>query len=147
MNKSPELKTATQRALSLFDSANIGADPFEKSIGIAQGTIKNLKNEKNLISADCIIKFSKYFNVSADYLLCLADEPKPLESRKIAERQTTALSAELAELLQDKDFIDTAKLYKEMPKTDKREICAYVFGLAQGILGIARVNQILGRYL
>lgn len=45
MNKSPELKTATQRALSLFDNAHIGADPFEKAIGIAQGTIKNLKAE------------------------------------------------------------------------------------------------------
>ncbi len=144
---SPELIKATERFNQLFDEKKLKVDPFEKSIGVSQGTIKNVRIGRNLLSADCLIKIAKYWNVSADYLLCLTDEPKPLESREIAERQTTALSTELAELSQDEGFVDTAKLYKEMPKPDRRAICAYVIGLAQGILGIARVNQILGRYL
>lgn len=119
MNKSPELRIATQRALSLFDNTGIGADPFEKAIGIAQGTIKNLKNGKNLISADCIIKFAHYFNVSADYLLCLTDEPTPLKQPNIAKQTTTALSTELAELSQDKTFIDTAKLYQRLTDMER----------------------------
>lgn len=110
------------------------------------------KNKKGEIievapSADSIAKIAQFLNVSADYLLCLTDEPKPLENRELAERPTTALSTELAELSRDKEFLDSAKLYQAMQQPDKRAICAYVIGLAQGVLGAAKVNQILGRQL
>lgn len=143
MSKSPELKSATQRALCFFDNANIGADPFEKALDIAQGTIKNLKNGKNLISADCIIKFSRYFNISADYLLCLTDEPKPLETIDIVERPIFALSTELENLSKDKDFVNSAKLYNAVSSEYKKQICAYILGVAT-TLGL-NITQILGK--
>lgn len=144
MNKSTELITATQRALELFDNAHIGANPFEKAIGVAQGTIKNLKNGKNLISADCIIKFARYFNVSADYLLCLTDEPKQLENRESAQT-TNTLPTELElspDLFKDSNFIETAKLYNGVSV----ELRSVVFGIVLGAMQALKVDtkKILG---
>lgn len=137
--------TTLDRIKVLCKENGINITTLENKCGFSQNSI--VKWAKTSPSVDKIISVARYFNVSADYLLCLTDELKPLENREIAERQTTALSTEFAELSQDKDFVDTAKLYKEMPKPDRRAICAYVIGLAQGVLGMARVNQILGRYL
>lgn len=145
MNKSTELTTATQRALDLFDNANIAANLFEKTIGLAQGTIKNLKNGKNLISADCIIKFSRYFNVSADYLLCLANEPKPLENHEVGEisDNTPAIFGEMSDLLSEQRFVNSAKMYRALPNEYRQEVYAYIRGLIMG-LGLP-IQQILGR--
>lgn len=146
----------TKRIIQLKEKMGLNDHQLEIGAGLKPAFLQAWKNGKKNSkgeivevkpSTDSITKLARYFNVSADYLLCLTDEPKPLENREIAERQTTALSTEFAELSQDKDFVDTAKLYKEMPKPDRRAICAYVIGLAQGVLGMAKVNQILGRYL
>lgn len=149
MNKSPELKTATQRALHLFDNAHIGADPFEKTIGVAQGTIKNLKNGKNLISADCIIKFARYFNVSADYLLCLTDEPNVLStntdtSTELIKRPKYAVSDKFMEdymnLLNDKHFANIAKVYNKFNEEYQIQIYTYIVTLATKIgLNVANI--------
>ncbi len=145
MNKSAELTTATQRALDLFDNANIAANLFEKTIGLAQGTIKNLKNGKNLISADCIIKFARYFNVSADYLLCLTNEPKPLENHEVGEmsNNTPTVFGEMSGLFSDQRFVDSAKMYRALPNEYKQEVYAYICGIITG-LGLP-IQQILGR--
>lgn len=130
MGKSSELKTATQRALSLFNNANIGADPFEKALDIAQGTIKNLKNGKNLISADCIIKFSRYFNISADYLLCLTDEPRPLENHNIISSSVPAIVEQMPALFKEQRFINTAKVYNELPDEYRERAYGLIIGIA-----------------
>lgn len=151
MNKSPELKTATQRALQLFDNAHIGADPFEKAIGIAQGTIKNLKNGKNLISADCIIKFARHFNVSTDYLLCLTDEPNCLSTNantsiELIKRPKYDVSDKFLEdymnLLNDKHFANIAKVYNEFDETYQIQIYTYIITLATKIgLNVAKIIE------
>lgn len=141
---SPELIKATQRVKELFESTKIGVDPFEKAIGVSQGTIKNVKNGRNLVSADCIIKLAKYFNVSADYLLCLTDEPKPLENHEVAQT-TTTLPAELGlspDLFKDSNFIETAKLYNSVSV----ELRSVVFGIVLGAMQTLKVDtkKILG---
>lgn len=141
---SPELIKATQRVKELFESTKMGVDPFEKAIGVSQGTIKNVKNGRNLVSADCIIKLAKYFNVSADYLLCLTDEPKPLENHEVAQTPTT-LPAELGlspDLFKDSNFIETAKLYNGVSV----ELRSVVFGIVLGAMQTLKVDtkKILG---
>lgn len=145
MSKSPELKSATQRSLYFFDNAKISADPFEKALDIAQGTIKNLKNGKNLISADCIIKFSKYFNVSADYLLCLTDELKPLENCEIQQSESSvpAILREMPDLFKEQRYINTTKIYNELPDEYRERAFGLIMGIAVG-LGI-NVENILRR--
>lgn len=144
----------TKRIIALQNQAGIKDYPLETGAGIPVSSIqawtKGKKRKDGSISettpsADSIAKLARYFNVSADYLLCLTDEPTPLKQANIAEQPATALSTELSELSQDKQFVDCAKLYKELKQSDRREIYAYIVGLASGILGAVKVNKILGR--
>ena len=59
----------------------------ESACGFSQNSIK--KWEKASPTAARVVLVARHFNVSADYLLCLTDEPKPLENREIVERQTS----------------------------------------------------------
>lgn len=59
---------ATKRVISLIEKSGKAIDPLEKDIGVSQGTLKNLKNGKNLVSLDCLLKLSNYFNFSLDYI-------------------------------------------------------------------------------
>lgn len=99
-------------------------------------------------SIDSIIKIAKTLNVATDYLLCLTDEPKPLlnEANNLIATQDTTLSTQFAkdyeQLLKDKNFIDTAKLYNEIP-SEYRALC---FGVILGALQSRGIdtNKILG---
>ena len=51
----------------------------ESACGFSQNSIK--KWEKASPTAARVVLVARHFNVSADYLLCLTDEPKPLENR------------------------------------------------------------------
>lgn len=75
-------------------------------------------------AVDSIVKLARYFNVSADYLLGLTDERRPLSSaseaaqpsKAVAKRATTEITerfvGEFGELISDPTFCDLAKLYK-----------------------------------
>ena len=140
---SPELIQATERFNNLFESVGMRVDPFEKAIGVSQGTIKSIRSGRNLISADCAIKIAKYLNISTDYLLCLSDEPTPLKTANIAERPTAAVSTELADLAQDERFVYSAKLYNAIRPEYRAVIYGYILGIATG-LGL-NILQILGK--
>lgn len=112
---------------------------LEKKIGLSQGTIGNWRSGRNKVSTEATIKLAHYFNISADYLLCLTDEPTPLKQSDIAERPTTSTLS--TELEKDFRFVASAKLYHAMPDEYKNQVYAYIFGVAAG-LGI-NVKQIL----
>lgn len=130
-----------ERILSLIKQSNINDHMFEKQLGFAQGTIGNWRKKKNKVSTEAIIKLAQYFNVSADYLLCLTNEPAPLQQTDVAKRPAYELSTELVELSQDKNFADSAKLYKVIPNEYKMQVCTYILGVATG-LGLD-IKQIL----
>lgn len=123
----------TERVLQMIDKAPIKDYALEKELGFAQGTIGNWRRNKNKVSAEAIIKLARYFNVSADYLLCLSDEPTPLKTTDIAERPNYALSIEFAGLTKDERFVDSAKLYKELPDEKRENVLAYIIGLCAGL--------------
>lgn len=137
-----------ERILKLITDANISDYSLEKTLGFTQGTISNWRRNKNKISTDAVIKLAKYFNVSTDYLLCLTDEEKPLlnETNNLIATQDTTLSTQFAkdyeQLLKDKSFIDTARLYNEIP-SEYRALC---FGIILGALQSRGIdtNKILG---
>ena len=58
-----------EKVLTIFQQSGLADYRIEKELGLTNGTIKNWKNGRNKVSTDAIIKISKYFNVSADYLL------------------------------------------------------------------------------
>lgn len=144
---SPELQVATERVKELFASTGMGVDPFEKAIGVSQGTIKSIRNGRNLASADCIIKVAKFFNVSVDYILGFTDERRPLECREVGQVSTTttapAVFGEMTDLLSEERFVNTAKIYHELPDEMRERAYMLVYGIAIG-LGL-NVEKIIGR--
>lgn len=132
-----------ERILQLIAQTKLSNHAFEKQLGFSQGTIGNWSSGRNKLSTEAIIKLGTYFNVSADYLLCLSDEPTPLKTANIIERPNYALSTELAELSQDERFVNSAKLYKELPNKYREEVYALIRGIAIGF-GL-NIQQILGK--
>lgn len=146
------MKEIAQRILDLMKERNLNQHQLEVAAGLKnasiRGWVKGKKRDDGEYvptnpSSDSIIKLATYFNVSADYLLCLSDEPTPLKRADIIERPDYALSTELAELAQDERFVNSAKLYKEMPDEYRQQICTYILGVAVG-LGM-NVENILRR--
>lgn len=131
-----------ERILELIKQSGLCDYAFEKQLGFAVGTIGNWRNGRNKLSSEAVIKLAQFFNISADYLLCLTDEPTPLKQSN-SEKQSSAISIEFVGLSQDKDFIDTAKLYKAMPKDCKEKVNAFTLGVATGS-GL-NVEKILGK--
>lgn len=132
-----------ERIMKLIADNKISECALEKKLGFSQYVIGNWRKGKNKVSTEAIIKLATYFNVSADYLLCLSDEPTSIKKADIIEHHDYALSTEFAELTQDDRFVDSTKLYRAMPNEYKQEVCAYILGIAVG-LGL-NVQQILGR--
>ncbi len=135
--------TTLDRIKILCKERKMNITSLEKECGFSQNSI--VKWAKTSPSVDKIICVARYFNVSADYLLCLTDEPKRLENRYIAEHSTTALSTELAqyeELWKDNNFRDTVKLYDGI----SFEYRSILFGCILGVLQTLKVDtkKILG---
>lgn len=83
---------ATKRVLDLFESTGMAIDPFEKAVGLTEGTIKNLKNGKYNASADTICRIAEYFDVTTDYIIGYTDFPKCPTSWYVFRRIVTQLN-------------------------------------------------------
>lgn len=132
-----------KRIINLIKQRGENAYNVEKNAKLPTSNISSWKKDKFQPSTEAITKLARYFNVSADYLLCLSDEPTPLKTADITERQTSALSTEFTELMQDERFVNSAKLYKELPNKYREEVYALIRGIAIGV-GL-NVQQILGK--
>ncbi|MCL2370573.1 MAG: helix-turn-helix domain-containing protein [Firmicutes bacterium] len=65
-----------QRVTKLFDESKKSDYLLEKEIGLKQKSISNWRRGLANPATDSIAKIAKYFDVSADYILGLIDEPK-----------------------------------------------------------------------
>lgn len=54
-----------------------------KAIGATQASISDIENGRKTTSFDKLAAICQHYNVSADYLLGLIDEPKPLKKEGI----------------------------------------------------------------
>ena len=63
------------RKLSKFTQKQVAKD-----IGLSERAYQDLEYGTFKPNYENIIKLCRYFNVSADYLLGLSDEPRPLDS-------------------------------------------------------------------
>lgn len=62
--------------VNLLDKKGVKASALSKETGITEALISNWKSGRQVPKYDSLQKLSRYFNVSADYLLGLTDEPK-----------------------------------------------------------------------
>ncbi len=136
-----------ERVMQLIKQSGLSDNAFEKQLHLSQGTVGNWRSGRNKLSMEAIIKLARYFNVSADYLLGLTDERKPLECRDVGQVSTTttvpAVFGEMPDLLSEERFVNTAKIYHELPDELRERAYMLIYGIAVG-LGL-NVEKIIGR--
>ena len=82
-------------------------------LNVSQTTISAFETGERQPDSEMLIRISKFFDVSTDYLLDLSDARKPLTSRD--------LSTEEANLVY---------LYRKLNKTNKEKVISYAQGVA-----------------
>lgn len=118
-----------ERIINLMTKKNDTCHSLEVRAKLPISTVAGWKSGKCKPSMDSIIKLAIYFNMSADYLLCLSDDPTPLKVPDV-ERHSFALSLEFAALKKEKRFVEIAKMYNVLP-AEYREM---VYRIVQGII-------------
>lgn len=147
--------TTTERIKKLIYDSGKSDYAIKKETGLGNSVLSDLKaGRAENPSVKTIKILAEYFNVSADYLLCLTDTPTPLniEQTKKAvpverlESNTTLLSNEdLKTLLENNDgVVWIEKLYNELKDKQQRMyvltwLIAYM--ASEGL----PVKQILGK--
>lgn len=104
------MSKSTEIILKLISDFGITKAQLERECGLANGTIRNWENGRNKPSYGAIVKISKYFNVSEEYISGVSEKTVPQE-RPLTKKQEQVLS--LAKNLSDEDMkklIDYAEL-------------------------------------
>lgn len=100
-----------ERILFLVKNSGFTAKIIMEEAEISRSSITEWKKGKAKPSTDAIIKLSKYFNVSTDYLLL--GEEKKVEASK-----------------DESEFLE---IYKQIPLDERKEFIAYIKGyIARG---------------
>ena len=73
----------SEKIFDLMKERNITAYRLSKDCGILETTIGQWKSKRQTPSTQAIVKLAIYFNVSADYLLGLTNDPTPPERVKL----------------------------------------------------------------
>lgn len=69
-----------KRFSELCDAQGIKPNPAAAEMGIGSGTLSKWKKEKTFPNGETLIKISKYFNCSVDYLLGISDIKFPAKN-------------------------------------------------------------------
>ena len=137
-----------ERVMQLIKQSGLSDNAFEKQLHLSQGTVGNWRSGRNKLSMEAIIKLARYFNVSADYLLGLTDERRPLSAAEVAQvapltHSVPAVFGEMPDLLSEERFVNTAKIYHELSDELRERAYMLIYGMALGI-GL-NVENIIGR--
>ena len=135
-----ECAVLTQRLNSLFQEARTRGTSTRSILlqfGMSETALAEWNRGKSKPTIGAVVTLARYFNVSADYLLGLADERKPLEGREVGQVSTTttvpAVFGEMPDLLSEERFVNTAKIYHELPDEMRERAYGLICGIAIGI--------------
>lgn len=70
------------RLKDIREDLNITQKQIAHQLNICQNTYSQYENGKRQLPIDVLIQLARYFDVSADYILGLTDEPKPYPKPK-----------------------------------------------------------------
>lgn len=141
----------TKRILDLMQKNSLNAHQLEVAVSLpnasVQSWVKGKKRKNGEIaettpSSETITKLARYFNVSADYLLCLTDKTKPLESRELKQMDYSvpAIVGEMPDLFKEQRFVNTAKVYNELPDEYRERMYEYIVTVAVNLgINVAKV--------
>jgi len=77
-----------ERLQELCNKNNIKLTPLLKKLNLSSGNISKWQNNV-LPNSDTLLKFSQYFSVSIDYLLCETDDPTPANKKELFRSEKT----------------------------------------------------------
>ena len=121
--------TVIDRILALKDERNLTNRDVEIGAGLANSSISQWKKGKGKPSLDNIVKLSKFFHVSSDYLLCLTDDcasedeisPKGISDTALSENgETPSVSPEERVILE---------IFRSLPAIDRLRLIQYCMNL------------------
>ena len=75
------------RVKKLRKSRNEQQKDLAEAIGTTQAAISDIENGRRATSFDKLAAICMHYNVSADYLLGLIDDPKPLKMEKTEQKE------------------------------------------------------------
>ena len=67
------------RIRDLREDRDLKQAELAKVLGTTQQNYSKIETGRSDISGEKLMKLAKYYNISADYILGLIDEPKPLK--------------------------------------------------------------------
>lgn len=67
-----------QRIKELRKDKKLTQKEIANILNITQATYSDMENGKSAVTKEHTITLAKYYNISADYLLCLTDEKRKL---------------------------------------------------------------------
>lgn len=68
-----------QKFKALREDAELTQQQIADICGVSDATVGHWETGKRDMKIDCIIKLCKYYNISADYILCLTNVPRKLK--------------------------------------------------------------------
>ena len=71
-----------QRLRALRNQSGETQTQLGESLSITKGRISEMENGNSMATLDKVALICEHYNVSADYLLGLTDEPKPYKRKK-----------------------------------------------------------------
>ncbi len=75
------------RVKKLRKSMNEQQKDLAEAIGTTQAAISDIENGRRATSFDKLAAISMHYNVSADYLLGLIDDPRPLKMEQMDKKE------------------------------------------------------------
>lgn len=117
-----------KRITALFENSGKSKRSILLELDFSPTALAEWNRGKAKPTVEAIIKLAEYFNVSADYLLCLSDNPTPLNAEHtkkavpVERLDNDILTIEDIELmLANNDGLDwIEKLYKELKDKQQR---------------------------
>lgn len=94
------------RIKSLREKRGLIQDILAAELGITQQTLSKYENDVTVIKVDILMKLSKYFNVTTDYLLGMSDVKRDLTGQ-----------IKLNETIDE--YYDLVEVYKKLDKYDR----------------------------
>lgn len=115
------LDTTGKRIRAARDHAGLTQEEFAKRVGIRQAYISHIETGRSIAPADTLGAIARALDVSADYLLLLADDPKRPPSQ--AEPDAIGYSEQAEE---------AAKLIDGLSSESQRQYCVDMIRLFVG---------------
>lgn len=114
-------------------------------VGFTHVAVVKWENGQREPDFSTLIKLADYFGVSTDYLLGREEKKSGIErsTTAISSASMPAVFGDMPDLLSEQRFVNTAKIYHELPDELRERAFMLVYGIAVG-LGL-NVEKILRR--